>query len=482
MRLWVGVVVWALAWAPGSFAQEANFRHYTVEHGLSQSQVETVTQDQLGYLWVGTHHGLSRFDGRGFDNFTRKDGLLENVVTASLVDRRGRVWVGHPSGGLSRRSGRSFEPMPALKGVEGSEVTSMVEDWAGNVWVATDGAGLLVFPNGEVDEAHRLEEGPTRVHALHRGRRSLWIGAESGLFRIQLGSGTELVRADSERLMGRSIRGLWEDSVERVWVGTADGELLVVEVHGRPAVTPVRGLPRAPIRDVEGDGNGTLWVATDGEGLWSLAEELRDGHARDLRTFSVQEGLSYNQVREISFDREGNPWFAIFGGGISSYMGGQFVTTRHSDNPLVQGVWSVLEDHTGTMWFGTDGGLVRFEPAIPGGSRASSRIYSTENGLCHDVIRALHEDRRGRIWLASKGGGLCQFDPVTGRTIALTMRDGLPTDDLLSITGGDGDELWIGTYEHGIVRYFPPPDGDLRRSRGRFQHYPLTGDPAGTSV
>ena len=56
-------------------AQKAMFRNYSVEQGLSQSQVEAVIQDQDGYIWAGTHHGLSRFDGHGFKNFTSKDGL-----------------------------------------------------------------------------------------------------------------------------------------------------------------------------------------------------------------------------------------------------------------------------------------------------------------------------------------------------------------------------------------------------------------------
>jgi len=47
-----------VALLPSSHAQQAMFRGYTVEHGLSQSQVETVVQDPLGYLWAGTHHGV----------------------------------------------------------------------------------------------------------------------------------------------------------------------------------------------------------------------------------------------------------------------------------------------------------------------------------------------------------------------------------------------------------------------------------------
>ena len=98
------------------------FRNFTVEHGLSQSQVETLAQDRQGYLWAGTHHGLSRFDGSSFTNFTRKDGLLENIVTASLVDRRGVIWFGHAAGGISSYDG-SFSVFSGATNLGGAEVT-----------------------------------------------------------------------------------------------------------------------------------------------------------------------------------------------------------------------------------------------------------------------------------------------------------------------------------------------------------------------
>ena len=74
-----------LAFAAPVAAQQAMFRNYTVEDGLSQSQIETVIQDNLGYLWAGTYHGLSRFDGHRFTNFTVKDGIADNIVTAARV-------------------------------------------------------------------------------------------------------------------------------------------------------------------------------------------------------------------------------------------------------------------------------------------------------------------------------------------------------------------------------------------------------------
>ena len=50
-----------------SFAQsEIRFKKLSIEHGLSQSTVETIIQDQSGFMWFGTEDGLNRYDGYQF--------------------------------------------------------------------------------------------------------------------------------------------------------------------------------------------------------------------------------------------------------------------------------------------------------------------------------------------------------------------------------------------------------------------------------
>ena len=55
---------------PLSYGQQYNFRSYSLEEGLPQSQVQALIQDQQGNLWVGTNGGgLCRFNGKEFQVF-----------------------------------------------------------------------------------------------------------------------------------------------------------------------------------------------------------------------------------------------------------------------------------------------------------------------------------------------------------------------------------------------------------------------------
>ena len=64
-----------------SFCQSYNFKNYSTEQGLPQSQVLSVFQDKNGYMWFGTNSGgVAKFDGNNFITFTTQEGLIDNTI------------------------------------------------------------------------------------------------------------------------------------------------------------------------------------------------------------------------------------------------------------------------------------------------------------------------------------------------------------------------------------------------------------------
>lgn len=71
---------------------QPKFHNFTVENGLPSSETYVLHQDKKGYIWIGTDHGVARFDGYNFEVFTTKNGLTDNVVFDIFEDFKGRIW------------------------------------------------------------------------------------------------------------------------------------------------------------------------------------------------------------------------------------------------------------------------------------------------------------------------------------------------------------------------------------------------------
>src|ERR1035437_6998418 len=88
-------------------SQTTSFIYYGLEQGLSQSQIQGITQDNDGNLWVGTLSGLTKYNGKEFKVYSRKDSLAEDWVTTLCKDKKGNIWFGHWAGGVSLYNGKT---------------------------------------------------------------------------------------------------------------------------------------------------------------------------------------------------------------------------------------------------------------------------------------------------------------------------------------------------------------------------------------
>ena len=91
------VVLLSFVFLPAG-AQKYFFDNYGIKQGLSEQKVYTLLQDSKDYIWLGTANGLSRFDGKRFENFTSHDSLSNGGVKCITEDSLGYIWFGHLMG------------------------------------------------------------------------------------------------------------------------------------------------------------------------------------------------------------------------------------------------------------------------------------------------------------------------------------------------------------------------------------------------
>ena len=87
-----------------SFGQDAyhTFDQFTIDDGLSQSEIKCIKQDNKGYLWFGTLYGLNRYNGLSFEVFVTNpsdsNSISNNIIYTLWLDHQNKLWIGTQDG------------------------------------------------------------------------------------------------------------------------------------------------------------------------------------------------------------------------------------------------------------------------------------------------------------------------------------------------------------------------------------------------
>ncbi len=119
------------------------------DKGPPDNEIISVIQAHDGYLWLGTLHGLVRFDGIHFTLFDEMNtpGLSSDRIVFLFEDRRTNLWVGTESAGLSVMKNGVITNFAGETAGTGRKVMNAEEDPAGDIWFYTS-EGLLQYHHG----------------------------------------------------------------------------------------------------------------------------------------------------------------------------------------------------------------------------------------------------------------------------------------------------------------------------------------------
>ena len=178
-------------------------------------------------------------------------------------------------------------------------------------------------------------------------------------------------------------------------------------------------------------------------------QPLQVGQGRGhWHTFGVKDGLANSVVFSMIQDRDGALWFGTQGG-VARYDGQNWsvLTTVHG-LPHNE-VRAILEDRDGSLWFGTSRGVARY-------NGREWQVFTTNDGLAGNHVRAIVQDRDGMLWFGGRGG-VSIYDGRAWDT--LTVADGQSEDGVTSILQDSDGILWFGG-TWGVASYAPSESSD----------------------
>ncbi len=202
--------------------------------------------------------------------------------------------------------------------------------------------------------------------------------------------------------------------------------------------------------------------------------QLTAGEYLRFENISTEDGLSQSTITAILQDSQGFMWFGTEGG-LNKYDGRQFTIYQHDkDNPLTLSdnvISSLFEDQDGSLWIGTSRGLDRLDRRT-GIFIHYPQVLTDSDNLSSTWVSVIYQDHSGTLWIGTEGEGLIAQELRTDQYTVYTHNPDDPrtlSDNTIHAIYEDQEEvLWIGT-DQGLDRFDP--------LSGTFVHDPP--DPSG---
>ncbi len=430
----------------------------------------SLSQDDAGFIWLGTESGVYRFDGQRMVQLGERDGLRSDNAGNLMLDRHGRLWIGTWGGGLHRldRLGESLTafPIDGPGGTGAARIQSLHESADGRLWFGSADNGLFEYR----EEAQRFEAvGATaglRIWGLvDAPDGALWVAADGGLGRWDgRDQSWQWFSAEPDNGYGfdhRQLRAIHIDQAGRLWVATRAGLGLFDPKAGRyQPQRPQDGSAGLIINRIVED-DGRLWLGTI-SGLLRFDPAARRfepiGDSGRLRL------LPTHDVRDLRLDAWGGMWLATRYAGLV-HLNFEPLGIDDLSAGLAQAVGSplpaVIHAVSGGVrpWLGTAEGLFTVDPGSPGGFRAV-----TDSALLRRPVFHLTDDGGAGLWLVTDQR-LLHWIPGSTEPIdhsAVLAAAGIDVGGINDLAVDGGGRLYLSTAYAGLNR-LDPADGVMVR-------------------
>jgi ligand-binding sensor domain-containing protein len=216
---------------------------------VSSARFFSVLEDRKGNLWFGSiGAGVYYYDGKSFQHFTTREGLLNNEVTSIYEDKKGNIWFG-VSGGASRYDGKFFRNY-AIDGNDMNEdrtgktfpdrrpyeVTSIIENKTGKFWFATRGNTFVYNGKAFTAFSHNGKFFKNVRSIIEDRKGNIWLGGPDGLWRYNGSTFTNF----THKFVGHII----EDKKGNIWTSSESANDLSKVLSGYSAKTTAWALSR----------------------------------------------------------------------------------------------------------------------------------------------------------------------------------------------------------------------------------------------
>lgn len=387
------------------------FSYLTINEGLPSNTIGSLLQDKYGFIWIGTHKGLVKYDG----NRVKRIGGTRSLSVSSMCERNDTIWLGTGNGLFfycqeSDTIGH-FEINQKSMNFSSIDIMDITKDNDGNLWIATMGQGII---------------------------------------RIDKSGAKQVPTPDNETNYGR----LAVDHKGNVWATTnwAKNTLILYDKKKKRFVPYALNIPGRPFFQ------STALVCGEDKHMWMACSNgaiIRFNPATHEAQILLEPQESPIRLAHSITEIRKGVFLIGSDAGLTRYdyksrSATHFTRLSAGHSPISDNfVYPILKDHEGGAWIGTYYGGVNY--THPSNEQFLQFSHSeTANSVSGNVINNFCEDKYKRVWIASDDGGLTLYNPKKNLFIPIDLAGKNEDNHNVHALCSKGDHMLVGTYSKGI--------------------------------
>ncbi|MFT3753132.1 MAG: two-component regulator propeller domain-containing protein [Paludibacter sp.] len=406
--------IWINTDNPGGVLFETNLRSFryfpvdTTKYINRQSVDPMVKEDKFANIWVLTNKG-------GFYKYNQKQKLLEpisergddkisitNINYQGIVDQQGNLWINTYLHGIDkivfRHSHFAFtKPFDCEFYDSKNDIRTLFEDSRKLLWVASKNGLVYIYDrerkllgllgaDGRLNNKKPFESQVYSICEDHTG--AIWLGTKKkGLYRLDRPLEKNCTvdnwtknKTVQYNISSNSIYSIFEDHLQRLWIGTFGGGLNQVDKSGGKIrfLNKYNELKNYPLPDcnrvrfITEDRNFNILIGTAQGLLVFKADKLAPDKIKfQLFTHNPNSisSLPGSDVHYVFEHKNGDIYLSTIGGGVCVINGGiksgitpVFRPLKSADGRTINSVYTIKTDHKNNLWMSTETQVVRYNP------------------------------------------------------------------------------------------------------------------------
>lgn len=443
---------------------DEDIHNLTSVAGTENWLIGTLIADERGNLWAGCRggQGILCLD----KNFSVKKIIQLDKATeiyCSYKHKDGSIWFGTNQGiividvdGQELKQYSDRDGIPII-----NQAVTFLFPAEENLLIGTETEGVKVYnwlTNSlltGLNTNYFIDNKAKNVTCCYQDKaRNLWLGTFDQGYIIDLDS---YKKNNNDRFLSTFIKGkfvtrIGVDKDDNLWLGTRYDGLVyynrkthnVIE-YNSSNFAPFTSSNSNFVQSLYVDSNGNLWLEYDRKLIHCLVQ--KEGSIASYKIYNVK-----TDIVTITEDSQNRIWLGSASDGIMICDINLSKDPEYLTLPKKQwiNITKILQLRNGEMLYSSyDDGIYVVNPQT-----MSVSPLIEDNQLRTYVARAvfLYEDFDNNVWIGTYGGGLIRYNLKNRQYEVFSMKNGLPSNDILAMTSDSEENLWIST-SYGISKF-----------------------------